>query len=108
MSRLLRVASFNVNGIRARLPLLVSWLRDRGPEVVCLQETKVQDTDFPLEALEELGYGCVFRGQRCFNGVAILNREHQGFVRAGLDDEGSPDEPRLVLVRMGEVALLGC
>jgi exodeoxyribonuclease-3 len=73
---------------------------------VCLQETKVQDTDFPLEALETLGYGCVFRGQKGFNGVAILSREHQAFVRVGLDDGGSPDEPRLVLVRVGEVALL--
>jgi exonuclease III len=61
MSQPFRVASFNVNGIRARLPLLLNWLQKEAPEVVCLQETKVQDSEFPREDLEGLGFVDVFR-----------------------------------------------
>ena len=61
MSPPIRVASFNVNGIRARLPVLLTWLQKEAPEVVCLQETKVQDSEFPREDLEGLGFMDVFR-----------------------------------------------
>lgn len=106
MGRLFRVASFNVNGIRARLPLLLEWLKQEGPEVVCLQETKVQDSEFPREALEELGYSCCYRGEKGFNGVAILSRGPQKLLRVGLDDEGPPDDSRLILVRVLGVSIL--
>jgi exodeoxyribonuclease-3 len=100
------VASFNVNGIRARLSLLSTWLKQASPEVVCLQETKVQDTEFPEAPLEQLGYRCHFRGQKGFNGVATLSREPQEFVSAGLDDGGPPDESRFLLVRARGIFLL--
>jgi exodeoxyribonuclease-3 len=103
---LLRVASFNVNGIRARLPLILNWLDKEKPEIVCLQETKVQDKDFPREALESLGYVCYFRGQKGFNGVATLSLRPQEFLRVGLDDEGPPDEARLILVKISDTAIL--
>lgn len=106
MSQLLRVASFNVNGIRARLPLLLSWLRQDAPEVVCLQETKVQDPEFPQEPLEELGYRSLFRGEKGFNGVATLSREPEELMRLGFDDEGPPDEARLILVRVLGISIL--
>jgi len=106
MTSRLRVASYNVNGIRARLPLLVSWLDEKKFEVVCLQETKVQDQDFPHEPLEKSGYRCVYRGEKGFNGVAVLSREPLEVLRVGLDDGGPPDETRLILVRLLGFSLL--
>jgi exodeoxyribonuclease-3 len=106
MSTSFRVASFNVNGIRARLSVLMSWLREEMPEVVCLQETKVQDSEFPREALEGLGFTCAFRGQKGFNGVAVLSRELLDVLQVGLDNEGPPDEARLMLMRVRGIPVL--
>jgi exodeoxyribonuclease-3 len=106
MSTLFRVASFNVNGIRARLPVLLSWLKKEAPEVVCFQETKVQDTEFPRESLEGLGFMCAFRGEKGFNGVSVLSREPMELLRVGLDDEGPLDEARLILIRVLGIPLL--
>ncbi|MBW2123149.1 MAG: endonuclease/exonuclease/phosphatase family protein, partial [Deltaproteobacteria bacterium] len=106
MGRLFRVASFNVNGIRARLPLLLDWLGREAPEVVCLQETKVLDGEFPRKPLEALGYGLLFRGEKGFNGVATLSREPEELVHLGFDDGGPPDETRLILVRVLGVSIL--
>ena len=106
MSTSFRVASFNVNGIRARLSSLLSWLQEEEPAVVCLQETKVQDGEFPREALEGLGYTCAFRGQKGFNGVAVLSRETMDVLQVGFDDEGPPDEARLILVRVLGIPIL--
>jgi len=80
------LATFNVNGVRARLPLLVDWLKKAAPEVACLQETKVQDDDFPAEAFTALGYRAYAHGQKSFNGVAILCREEPAQVLTGLGD----------------------
>jgi exodeoxyribonuclease-3 len=106
MEKPLRVASFNVNGIRARLSLLLRWLQEEKPEVVCLQETKVQDNEFPREALEDLGYLCAFRGEKRFNGVAVLSREKIELLGVGLDDGGPPDEARLIQLRVLGIPLL--
>lgn len=70
---MLTVATWNINSIRVRLPRLVAWLERRKPTVVCLQETKVVDEDFPAGPLEALGYQCLMRGQKTYNGVAILS-----------------------------------
>jgi len=70
----MKIATWNVNSIRVRLPRLVAWLRRIEPDVVCLQETKVIDEDFPAAELEELGYKCLIDGQKTYNGVAILSR----------------------------------
>jgi exodeoxyribonuclease-3 len=70
-----RVATWNVNGLRARLELLLHWLRERSPDVVCLQELKLADAQFPHDALREAGYHAVCHGQKSWNGVAILSRE---------------------------------
>ena len=70
----LKIATFNINGIRSRLPGLLAWLEREQPDVACLQELKAADKDFPREALETAGYGCLYHGQASWNGVAILAR----------------------------------
>ncbi len=71
---MLTVATWNINSIRTRLPRLLSWLERRKPSVVCLQEIKVVDEDFPSEPITQLGYQCHVRGQKAYNGVAVLSR----------------------------------
>ena len=92
--------------MRARLSVLMTWLQQAGPEVVCLQETKVQDREFPQAELEKLGYQCVFRGEKGFNGVATLSRDSQELLHVGLDDSDPPDEARLILARLRGIAIL--
>ncbi len=67
------VATWNINSIRMRLTRLTQWLELKRPDVLCLQETKVVDQEFPLEPLEALGYHCVFKGEKSYNGVAVLS-----------------------------------
>jgi exodeoxyribonuclease-3 len=69
----MKVASFNVNSLRARLSILLDWMSKESPDVVCLQETKVPDNTFPIKDFERIGYHGVFRGEKTFNGVAILS-----------------------------------
>ncbi len=70
----MKVATFNVNNVNRRLPNLLRWLRSSRPDVVCLQELKSTDGDFPIDAIRKAGYGAVWRGQKTWNGVAILAR----------------------------------
>jgi exodeoxyribonuclease-3 len=78
---IVRVATWNINSIRARIDLLTDWLARRQPDVLCLQETKVVDTLFPSEAIAGLGYQAAIAGQPSYNGVAILTREPMADVR---------------------------
>lgn len=85
------IATFNINGIRARLPRLIEWLEERQPDIACLQEIKCQDKDFPAKAFEDIGYKAVWHGQKGFNGVAILARgEEPVDLHVGLP--GDPDD----------------
>jgi exodeoxyribonuclease-3 len=68
----LRIATYNINGIKARLPRLLEWLEETRPAVACLQEIKTQDEGFPAAAFEKIGYHAIWHGQKGFNGVAIL------------------------------------
>ena len=68
----MRIASFNINGIKARLPRLIEWLEETRPTVACLQEIKSQDEGFPAEEFAKIGYHAIWHGQKSFNGVAIL------------------------------------
>ncbi|MEY3463149.1 MAG: exodeoxyribonuclease, partial [Cyanobacteriota bacterium] len=81
----MRIASWNVNSVRTRLDQVCAWLEQEQPEVLCLQETKVADALFPLEALEALGYRCAISGQKAYNGVAIVSRLPLDDVRVGFD-----------------------
>ncbi len=91
----MRIATYNVNSIRARLPIVVEWLLKIRPDVLAMQETKVQDDDFPSGAFREIGYSCVFRGQKSYNGVALVSRDEPTDVQFGFPDEPR-DEARLV------------
>ena len=93
----IRVASFNINGIKARLPRLLEWLEETRPRVACLQEIKTQDEGFPAAEFEKLGYGAIWHGQKSFNGVAILaDGEQPVEVRRGLDGEPEDDHSRYI------------
>ena len=91
-----KVATFNVNSVRQRLPILLEWLKKQRPDVLCLQETKVEDKDFPAAPFEEAGYGVSFFGQKRWNGVALVSAYPlEGEVR-GLDTGGPEDEARMI------------
>lgn len=70
----MKIATFNVNSVRARLPALLQWLEESRPDVACLQELKCVDDAFPAQAIHEAGYGAIWQGQKAWNGVAILAR----------------------------------
>ena len=70
----MKIATYNVNGVNGRLPVLLRWLAETQPDVVCLQELKAPEEKFPLEAINEAGYQAIWHGQKSWNGVAILAR----------------------------------
>ena len=70
----MKIATYNVNGINGRLPVLLRWLEEAQPDIVCLQELKSPDERFPIAAIEQAGYGAIWHGQKSWNGVAILAR----------------------------------
>jgi exodeoxyribonuclease-3 len=91
----LKIATWNVNNVRARLPLLLAWLAATEPEVVCLQETKTVDAAFPRAALEAAGYGCLSVGQKTWNGVALLARNAEPVeIRRKLPGDASDTQAR--------------
>jgi exodeoxyribonuclease-3 len=99
----MKIATFNVNGVNGRLPVLLRWLEEAQPDVVCLQELKAQHDNFPAAAIEATGYGAVWHGQKSWNGVAILARGRQPHeTRRGL-----PGDPEDVQSRYIEAALHG-
>jgi exodeoxyribonuclease-3 len=79
-----RVATWNVNGLRARLEFVLHWLRERQPDIVGLQELKLTDEQFPHAELENAGYRALSHGQKSWNGVAILSREPATLTQMGL------------------------
>lgn len=91
----MKIASYNVNSLRIRLPIVLAWLAEAQVDVLCVQETKVQDANFPAEAFDEIGYNCAFKGQKSYNGVAVLSRRPIEGVECGLPEEPH-DEARLI------------
>ena len=99
----LRIASYNINGINARLAVLTRWLAEAQPDVVGLQELKCTDEGFPREAIEALGYTAIWHGQRSWNGVALLSR-----VGAPVETRRAlPGDPNLEQSRYIEAAICG-
>jgi len=93
----MRIATFNINGIKARLPRLLEWLDETWPDIACLQELKTSDETFPFGEIEAAGYGAIWHGQKGFNGVAILARNTLPTeVRRGLDGETEDDHSRYI------------
>jgi exodeoxyribonuclease III len=103
--RSFKVASFNANSIRARMPVLLSWLEKEQPDVLCLQETKVTDEEFPLDGFHGLGYGAVFKGQKSYNGVAILSRHAMSGVEAGLNKQAG-EEARFIKAEIFRIPII--
>jgi exodeoxyribonuclease-3 len=104
----MKIATFNVNGINGRLPVLVRWLEEAKPDVVCLQELKAAQEKFPQRALADAGYGAIWQGQKSWNGVAILARgvEPQE-TRRGLPGDPDDAQSRYIEAAINGV-LVGC
>ncbi len=102
----MKLATWNVNSVRSRLPRLLPWLEERQPDVVCLQETKVTDDLFPREPIEKLGYHVETFGQKTYNGVAILSKEPIGEVVRGLPGDPPDAERRVLGAHVGDLAIL--
>jgi len=92
----MKIATFNINGIKARFETLTTWLSEAKPDVVLLQEIKSVDDNFPREAIEDLGYTVETHGQKSFNGVAILSRLPLEDVTRGLPGDGQDDHARWI------------
>ena len=102
----MRIVTYNVNGIRARLPRLLEYLTERQPDVVCLQELKCADDGVPLGEVAAVGYRGLWHGQKGFNGVAVLAREGEPrLVRQGLPDGDGDDQSRYLEVEIGDVTI---
>jgi exodeoxyribonuclease-3 len=99
----MKLATWNVNSIRAREARLLHWLETRRPDVVCLQELKVTGEAFPFEALETAGFHAAVHGQKTYNGVAILCRQEPEDVERGFGDGGDDSQARLMAARVGGV-----
>ena len=102
----MKIASFNVNSIRKRLPIVLAWLEEHAPDVLCLQETKVQDHEFPLVAFESIGYTATFRGMKGFNGVATITRQPPESVTHGLHDGPDNDDVRFLLTVVNGITVI--
>jgi exodeoxyribonuclease III len=104
----MRIATFNVNGVNGRLPVLLRWLEEARPDVVCLQELKTVSERFPAAAIEAAGYGAVWLGQKSWNGVGILARGSAPVeTRRGLPGEPEDLQSRYIEAAVGGV-LVGC
>lgn len=92
----MRIASFNINGVKARLPALLQWLEEASPDVALLQEIKSVDEGFPREPIEDLGYNIETHGQKGFNGVAILSKRPIEDVSRGLPGDPEDEQARWI------------
>ena len=99
----MRIASWNINSLRKRIDRLLEWLTATSPDIVCLQETKCTDEQFPELALRAAGYHSAFHGQKSYNGVAVLSKTEPRDLRAGLCDEVEDDHARAIAVTIGDV-----
>src|SRR5690554_6842092 len=94
----MRIATWNINGIKARIDTVRSWVEDARPDIACLQEIKSVDEAFPREYFEELGYNVAVHGQKGFNGVAVLSRLPIDEAIKGLPGEDGDDQARFLEV----------
>ena len=101
------IATFNCNSVRMRLGTILAWLEKYSPEVLALQETKCPDEAFPQESFTEAGWKVVFRGQKSYNGVALVTKEEPAEVRFGLEDgDDGQSQPRLACIKLGKIWVL--
>ncbi len=93
-----KIATWNINSIRIRLPRLLTWLDVNQPDIIALQETKISDADFPVQAIKDAGYEMVFAGQKSYNGVAILSRNKSSDIMTDLLEYEDPQRRVLAAV----------
>lgn len=101
----MKLATWNVNSLKVRLPQVLEWLAANPIEVLCLQETKQQDADFPKDELMAAGYHSVFTGQKTYNGVAILSREAASDVQMGIPNY-EDEQKRVIAATFGDVRVV--
>jgi len=104
----MKIATYNVNGINGRLPVLLRWLKESGPDVVCLQELKAPQEKFPETAIEDLGYHAIWHGQKSWNGVAILSRYGKPEeTQRGLPGDAEDVHSRYIEANINDL-IIGC
>jgi exodeoxyribonuclease-3 len=99
----MRVASWNINSLRKRQAGLIAWLTATQPDIVCLQETKCPDSEFPALILRAAGYHSAYHGEKSYNGVAVLAKNELADVRASLCDEVIDPQARVIAATVGQV-----
>ena len=98
----MKIATFNCNSVRSRLDIVLRWLEEHQPDVLGLQETKAQDAEFPAEAFRSAGWSVAFKGEKSYNGVALVSKKPADEVAFGLDGEPA-DAARLIHARFGDL-----
>ncbi len=101
----MKIATYNCNSVRTRLDAILGWLSEHNPDYLCLQETKAQDEDFPLDPFRMAGWEVAFKGQKSYNGVAIVSKKPATEVSFGLDTEPA-DAPRLIHAQYGKLHIV--
>jgi len=106
--KFMKIATYNVNGVNGRLPVLLQWLKESAPDVACLQELKAPQEKFPLQAIEEAGYNAIWHGQKSWNGVAILSRNEKAVeVRRVLPGDDEDTHSRYIEAKVNGITI-GC
>ncbi|MDB5202845.1 MAG: exodeoxyribonuclease Xth [Ferruginibacter sp.] len=105
---MMRIATYNVNGVNGRLPVLLRWLEETSPDIACLQELKAPQEKFPEQAIKDAGYQAIWHGQKSWNGVAILSK-HEALVERGRVLPGDPEDlhSRYIEASIGDL-IIGC
>lgn len=106
----MKISTYNVNGLNARLPSLLRWLKEEAPDVACLQELKMIDEKFPVLSITQAGYNAIWHGQKSWNGVAILAKNELDLVEVGRGLPGDPDDlqSRFIEARVNDELLVCC
>jgi exodeoxyribonuclease III len=108
MKKSLKIATYNVNGVNGRLPVLLKWLKTSKPDVVCLQELKAPQEKFPEQAIAEAGYQAIWHGQKSWNGVAILTRNIEAKeICRGLPGDPEDSQSRYIEAQINDM-IIGC
>lgn len=102
----MKIATFNAASIRARLPLTLDWLAENEPDILAVQETKVEDDKFPVGDFEDLGYHVAIHGQKSWNGVCLLSRSPLSNVRTGFDDDLMPTDCRIITAEVDGIQII--
>jgi exodeoxyribonuclease-3 len=102
----MKIATWNVNSVRARLGGLLAWLQKVQPDIVCLQELKAREDAFPYDAIREAGYHAAVYGQKTFNGVSILSRIEPQNVQQGMNDDAEDPQARFITAQVGEIHVI--